>query len=220
MSFSDPISTYAYDLLRKSIYQWLPQSNEGKKSTDFSFLQTTSEISSWFCKLHTGYSTRSMMLSIIARKNGDENMILVKTDRCLWTPWVYRDWSCCLCVYVCVCVRACVRVWVRACVCVCVCVCVCLFVCLYPSTCWFLPAARRLWHVWDIQISDLLFWVLPGASAKFLHLHFRVYHISPPKTKTPADRLLERKRYVDIGYKSPLHIPISDEKILKIRRLL
>ena len=135
MSFSDPISTYAYDLLRKSIYQWLPQSNEGKKSTDFSFLQTTSEISSWFCKLHTGYSTRSMMLSIIARKNGDENMILVKTDRCLWTPWVYRDWSCCLCVYVCACVRACVRVWVRAWVCVCVCV--CLFVYTLPPAGFF-----------------------------------------------------------------------------------
>ena len=33
------------------------------------------------------------------------------------------------------------------------------------------------------------------ASAKFLHLFLRIYLISPPKTKTPANRLLERKRY-------------------------
>ena len=33
------------------------------------------------------------------------------------------------------------------------------------------------------------------ASAKFLHLYFWIYLISPPKTKTPAIRLLERKRY-------------------------
>ena len=35
-------------------------------------------------------------------------------------------------------------------------------------------------------------WVL---SAKFLHLHIWKCHISPPKTKTPANSLLERKRY-------------------------
>ena len=34
-----------------------------------------------------------------------------------------------------------------------------------------------------------------GASAKFLHLHLRIYLISPPMKKTPVDRLLERKRY-------------------------
>ena len=34
-----------------------------------------------------------------------------------------------------------------------------------------------------------------GASAKFLHLYLQIYLISPPKTKTPAVLLLERKRY-------------------------
>ena len=66
-----------------------------------------------------------------------------------------------VCVYVCVCVCACVR----ACV------------CLYSSTCWFLLAARRLWHTWDVRINDLLLWVLLRASAKFLHLHFQICHI-------------------------------------------
>ena len=92
-------------------------------------------------------------------------------------------------------------------------VCVCVCVCLYSSTCWFLPAARCLWHTWEVRINNLLLWVFLGASAKFVHLYFWIYHISSPKTKTPADRLLERKRYdiifalektiyIDIGYKS------------------
>ena len=92
------------------------------------------------------------------------------------------------------------------------CVCVCVCVCLYSSTFWFLLAAWRLWHTWEDQINDLLLWVFLEASAKILHLHFWIYHISPPKTKTPADRLLERKRYdimfalekmiyIDMGYK-------------------
>ena len=93
------------------------------------------------------------------------------------------------------------------------CVCVCVCVCLYSFTCWFLPAARHLRHTWEVRINDLLLWVFLGAAAKFLHLYLRIYLISPPKTKTPADRLLERKRYdiifalektiyIDIGYKS------------------
>ena len=57
-----------------------------------------------------------------------------------------------------------------------------LCVCLYSSTCWLLLTARRLWHTWDVRINDLLLWVLLGASAKFLHLHFWTYDISPPKT--------------------------------------
>ena len=72
---------------------------------------------------------------------------------------------------------------------------------------------------------------ISGASAKFLHLCFWIYHISPPKKKTPADHLLERKRYdimfalkkmiyIDIGYKSAHYKNDSDRKILKIRRLL
>ena len=46
--------------------------------------------------------------------------------------------------------------------CVCVCVCVCLCVCLYSFTCWFLPAARRLWHTWAVGINDLLLRVFLG----------------------------------------------------------
>ena len=70
-------------------------------------------------------------------------------------------------------------------------------------------------------------WVL---YAKFHHLRIWKCHILPPKTKTPAEPLLERKQYdimcstkmiyIDVGYKSALVKPTSDEKILKIRRLL
>ena len=70
--------------------------------------------------------------------------------------------------------------------------------CLYSSTCWILPAARRLWHTWEVRINNLLLWVFLGASAKFLHLYFWIYHISPPKAKTPADRLLERKQWYNV----------------------
>ena len=37
--------------------------------------------------------------------------------------------------------------------CVCACVCVCVCVCLYSSACWFLPAARRLWHKWEVIVK-------------------------------------------------------------------
>ena len=110
-----------------------------------------------------------------------------------------------------------------------VCVCVCLG--LYSSTSWFLPAAQRLWHTWEVRINNLLLWVFLETSAKFLHLYFWIYHILALKTKTPADHLLERKRYdimfalkkmiyIDIGYKSAHYKSDSDRKILKIRRLL
>ena len=67
--------------------------------------------------------------------------------------------------------------------------------------------------------------------AKFHHRHIWKCHISPPKTKTPAALLLERKRYdilmlrekmiyIDIGNKSARTKPRSYKKILKIRRLL
>ena len=51
---------------------------------------------------------------------------------------------------------------VCVCVCVFVCLCKCVCVCLYSSTCWFLPAAPRLWHVWEVRINNLLLWVLVG----------------------------------------------------------
>ena len=110
-----------------------------------------------------------------------------------------------------------IGVWKRMCVCSC------------SSTCWFLQAAWRLWHTWDVRINDLLLWVLSrmlkslvkssliflvlfGASAKFLHFYFWIYHISPRKTKTPADSYwyektnaimltIKKMIYFDIGYK-------------------
>ena len=84
-----------------------------------------------------------------------------------------------------------------------------LCVCLYSSACWFLSAARDLWHTWEFRINDLLLRVFIGASAKFIHLYFWIYHVSPPKTKTPADSswrenewmlALEEMKYIDIGY--------------------
>ena len=93
----------------------------------------------------------------------------------------------------------------------------------------FLPAARRLWHTWEVRIKELLWRVFLGASAKFLHLYFWIYHVSLPKTNTQADSywrenewynlLREKMIYIDIGYKA-IHIPTSDENMLKIRRLL
>ena len=54
--------------------------------------------------------------------------------------------------------------------------------------------------------------IIPGASAKFLHLHFRKCHISPPKTKLQHANKLDRNDmihlsrekmiYIDIVYKS------------------
>ena len=67
-------------------------------------------------------------------------------------------------------------------------------------------------------------WVL---SAKFLHLNFRIYHISPPKTKTPARNLLERKKndimcvafrkddIFDIGYKTAIRKTVELRKDTK-----
>ena len=99
-------------------------------------------------------------------------------------------------------------------VCVYVCVCVCVCVCLYCFTYWLLPTARCLWHTWEVRIKDLLLPVLLRASSKFLHLHFRICHTSPPKAWLQPAEKLERKRYyilescekminIDIGDKTP-----------------
>ena len=66
--------------------------------------------------------------------------------------------------------------------------------------------------------------------AKFHHRRIWKCHISPPKTKTPAALLLERKRYDIMLREKMIYIVIrnksvctklrSYEKILKIRRLL
>ena len=75
--------------------------------------------------------------------------------------------------------------YVRVCICVCLCVCVCVyvFVCLYSSTVkassdckifkTYLRGSDQRSCVVNIYLS---------ASAKFIHLHFRIYHISPRTT--------------------------------------
>ena len=138
---------------------------------------------------------------------------------CMWMCHVSVYWPLsALCV--CVCVRACVRACVRVCVCACVCVCVCgrVCVCVWACVCVCVRVcvcvdAWRLWHTWSSHQRYFVV-TISRVSAKFLHVCFWIYHISPPKTKTPAGRLLERKRndiifalekmiYIDIGYKLP-----------------
>ena len=75
----------------------------------------------------------------------------------------------------------------------------CVCVCLYSSTCWFLLVARRLWYTWEVRIYALLLRVFLGASAEFLHLYFWIYHISPPKTKTPADSYWRENEWYNAG---------------------
>ena len=68
-------------------------------------------------------------------------------------------------------------------VCVCVCVCVCVFILLHllvSSGCTTSLTYVRSSDQRSFVVSILL------ASAKFLHLYFWIYLISPPKTKTPA----------------------------------
>ena len=76
---------------------------------------------------------------------------------------------------------------------VCVCVCVCVFILfhlLVSSGC-----TTSVTYVWEVWINDLLLWVFLSAAAKFLYLYLWIYLIPPPKTKTPANRLLEKNRY-------------------------
>ena len=100
----------------------------------------------------------------------------------------------CVCVYVCVCV--CMRVCVCMCVCVCVCVCVSVWVCGCVYT---LPSAGffRLQDVFESW--EYLLRVFLGTSAKFLHLYFWIYHISPPKTKPPADSYCRESEWYNAG---------------------
>ena len=51
-------------------------------------------------------------------------------------------------------------------------VCVCVCVCLCSSTCWFLPAARHLWYMWEVRINDLLSFISISKSILF-HLQRR-----------------------------------------------
>ena len=111
-------------------------------------------------------------------------------------------------------------------VCVCLCVCVSVYVCVF----FHCEGFFRLQDFQDIlegtdQRSCVvnISWVF---SAKFHHLRIWKCHVSPPKTKTTGEEtiwynaLRKKMVYIDIRYKSALHKPTSDEKILKITRLL
>ena len=122
-----------------------------------------------------------------------------------------------LTVCVCVWARARARACVRACMCVCVCVFACVRVCVYTFPPWrLLPTARRLRHTY-LRGTDQRCYILSiiaGVSAKFLHLHFEICHILPPKTKLQLTEnwrenddiwLREKMISVDIRYKSAHH---------------
>ena len=77
--------------------------------------------------------------------------------------------------------KACSRLWwISVCVCVCARACVC--VCLYSST---VKASSVYNDVWDIlegtDQRSCVVSIIPGASAKYLHLRCQKCHISPPK---------------------------------------
>ena len=117
MSFSDPISTYAYDLLRKSIYRWLPQSNEGKSQLIFHFYRRHLKSVPGFVNCTPATRQGRWCYQSLPGKT------VMKT----WFWWKQIA-SCELLEYTAIGVAACVCMWVRACVRVCVCVCVCVFI--------------------------------------------------------------------------------------------
>ena len=107
--------------------------------------------------------------------------------------------------------------------CVCVCMCVFIFFQLVVSSgCTTSVTYVRGSDQRSFAVS--ISWVL---SAKFLHLNFRIYHISPPKTKTSAHNLLERKEndimclafrkddIFDIGYKTAIRNTVELRKDTK-----
>ena len=80
-----------------------------------------------------------------------------------------------------VCVRACVRA------------CVCVFIFFHREGFFRLQDVQGILEGTNQRSCVVnISWVL---SAKFHHLRIWKCHISPPKTKTPAALLLERKRY-------------------------
>ena len=80
----------------------------------------------------------------------------------------------------------CVCVCVSVCVCVCVCVSVCVFILFY-----LLVSSGCTTSVTYVSSWDQRSFVesISRASAKFLHLFFWIYSISPPKMKTPIYNL-------------------------------
>ena len=80
-----------------------------------------------------------------------------------------------------------------SCVCLCVRVCVCVYVFFHREGFFRLQNAQDIIEGTDQQSCVVnISWL---RYAKFHHLRIWKCHISPPKTKTPAEPLLERKRY-------------------------
>ena len=78
----------------------------------------------------------------------------------------------------------------------CVCVCACVCVCLYSSTVKASSDCKRSkTYLRGTDQRSCVVNIYMGASAKFLHLPIWKCQILPPKTKTPAGSILERKRY-------------------------
>ena len=77
--------------------------------------------------------------------------------------------------------------------CVCVCVCVCVFILFY-----LLVSSGCTTSVTYVSSWDQRSFVesISRASAKFLHLFFWIYSISPPKMKTPIYNLFTMQDYV------------------------
>ena len=117
-----------------------------------------------------------------------------------------------------------------------VCVCVCVCVCFYILPPWrLLPTARCPRQTWEVRINDLVLWIfmwvlLPSSfisvseNVKF-HLQRRKLQRRKPVTYWREKHMIwcapRKMIYNDIGYKSaPTQSIKSDEKMLKIRRLL
>ena len=86
-------------------------------------------------------------------------------------------------------------------------------VCVYCSTCWFLPAARRLWHTWEVRIKDLLLWVLVGCflPSSFISISESIIFdlqrrkLQPIATGENTNDIilaLGKMIYFDLGYKT------------------
>ena len=88
--------------------------------------------------------------------------------------------------------------------CVCVCVCVCVFVCvfIYSSTMNASSVCKMSkTYLRSTDQQSCVANVILGASAKFLHLRFKINHILPPKKKL---KVAENWRENEIIYSSTL----------------
>ena len=161
--------------------------------------------------------------------------VLICVDSC--RNRAYSCWLKLLLVCVCVCVCVCVFVCMCMCVCVYVCVCVCVYVCVYSSTLKASSACKMSKTYLKGRINDLVLWILIWVllPSSFISVSENViFHL---KWRNSNLSTTGEKRY-DIWYISNFRVtkrwniyrhriyvghvvkPTSDEKILKIRRLV